>query len=292
MGPRPTVSAPYPQPVFVGGTGRSGTHVLGRLLGSHPRYHWIPTEVRFHAWRGGLPDLIAGRTSMEAFCERMRGRWFTRGANNRNGLKRVASREELEGALREFEPAFPSDPMAASRALVSRLLDPAAERAGKPAWVEITGPVVEHAPLLVQLFPDARFVNMVRDGRAVVAGTLKKADLTDEPMVALSKWETMQLDADQAIRELGPSRILTVDLDDLTAHRRDETVERLIQFLEIDDPEPIQTYFEREVSAERAHVGAWRERMAPADVRRVDRQYRRVVRRLEKQGIDWLPEVR
>jgi hypothetical protein len=278
-----------PEPVFVGGVGRSGTHVMGRLIGAGHDYHWIPTEVRFHAWRGGLPDLCAGRTTLPEFCERMRGNWYERGANLRNGLKRVATREQLDAALAEFERGFERDRLAASRGLVRALLDPAAREAGKPAWVEITGPVIEHGPFLVELFPHARFVNMVRDGRAVVAGTLKKVDLTDDPMQALEKWTEMVRAAGAAIERLGPERVLTVHLDDLTAHDRDATFERVVRFLEVRDPAPMREYFEREISAERAHVGAWRRRMAPADARMVDRRYRRVVRSLRRDGIDWAP---
>jgi hypothetical protein len=282
----------FPEPIFVGGVGRSGTHVMGRLIDAGPRYHWIPTEVRFHAWRGGLPDLVAGSTSLEQFLEKMRGRWYVRGANRRNGLKRVASPEELEAALAAFEAEFAAEPVAASRALVRRLLDPAAERAGKDAWVEITGPVIEFAPFLRELFPDAKFINMVRDGRAVVAGTLKKVDLTDDPMVALSKWEEMVSAAGAAIRTLPADSVLTVHLDDLTAHDRDRTFDRVVEFLRIGDPGPMRDYFDREISADRAHVGAWRERMAPADVRKVDRRYRRVLRRLQREGVDWAPAPR
>jgi hypothetical protein len=284
--------ADFPQPVFVGGVGRSGTHVMGRLIDAGPRYHWIPTEVRFHAWRGGLPDLVAGNTSMDAFLEKMRGRWYVRGANRRNGLKRVATPEQLEAALAEFEPAFAADPKEASRRLVHRLLDPAAEDAGKEAWVEITGPVIEFAPFLLELFPRAKFINMVRDGRAVVAGTLKKVDLTDDPMLALAKWEEMVSAAGAAMRALPEGRAITVPLDDLTAHDRDRTFNRVVEFLEIPDPAPMREYFEREISAERAHVGAWRERMAPADARKVDRRYRRVLRKLEREGVDWAPAPR
>ena len=282
----------FPEPIFVGGVGRSGTHVMGRLIDAGPRYHWIPTEVRFHAWRGGLPDLVAGNTSMEQFLEKMRGRWYVRGANHRNGLKRVATPEELEVALAAFEDAFEADRMAASRSLVRCLLDPAAERAGKRSWVEITGPVIEFAPFLFELFPRAKFINMVRDGRAVVAGTLKKVDLTDDPMLALAKWEEMVSAAGAAIRALPPGRALTVQLDDLTAHDRERTFDRVAGFLEVDDPRPMRDYFDREISAERAHVGAWRERMAPADARRVDRRYRRVLRRLRREGVDWTPVPR
>jgi hypothetical protein len=280
----------FPEPVFVGGVGRSGTHVMGRLIdAAGPRYHWIPTEVRFHAWRGGLPDLVAGNTSLDDFLEKMRGRWYVRGANRRNGLKRVATPEQLEAALAEFEPAFAANRVDASRRLVRRLLDPAATEAGKDAWVEITGPVVEYAPFLLELFPGAKFINMVRDGRAVVAGTLKKVDLTDDPMLALAKWEQMVSSAGAAIRAIPADRALTVQLDDLTAHDRDRTFDRVVEFLAIEDPAPMREYFEREISADRAHVGAWRQRMAPADARRVDRRYRRVVRKLRREGVDWAP---
>jgi hypothetical protein len=54
----------------------------------------------------------------------------------------------------------------------------------------------------------------------------------------------------------------------------------------------MREYFDREISAERAHVGAWRQRMAPADARRVDRRYRRVLRKLQREGVDWAPAPR
>jgi hypothetical protein len=66
----------------------------------------------------------------------------------------------------------------------------------------------------------------------------------------------------------------------------------VVEFLRIGDPGPMRDYFDREISADRAHVGAWRERMAPADVRKVDRRYRRVLRRLQREGVDWAPAPR
>ena len=71
-----------------------------------------------------------------------------------------------------------------------------------------------------------------------------------------------------------PGRGLTIDLDQLTALDRDRQFTRLVEFLEIDDPSAMRAHFDREISAERAHVGAWRERLAPADVRWVNRRYR------------------
>lgn len=279
----------FPDPVFVGGVGRSGTHAMGRLLAAHPRYYLIRTEARFHVSHGGLPDLFEGRTEMEDFLKRMRGYWWKRGHGQRQGLQRVADRDQLETALERFEAEFERDRWGAGGRLVRSLLDPAAHRDGKPSWVEVTGQTVEQAPFLRRLLPHAKFINMVRDGRAVVAGTLQKVDMTDDPEKALDRWERMVRDADAAIRAAPEGSVLTVHLDDLVALDRDATFQRVVEFLEIDDVKPMRRYFRRRISADAAHVGRWRERMAPADARRVDRRYRRLVRRLHREGVTWAP---
>ncbi len=278
----------FPHPIFVGGVGRSGTHVMARLIGAGPRYHRIRTEARFHAWEGGLPDLLAGRTTLEEFIERMRGHWWLRGANQRQGISRILEREPFDLALQRFARAYPADPEEAARELTRDLLLPEARERGKLSFVEATGPTVEHARTLLRLFPSARFVNMVRDGRSVTAATLKKVNLTDDPARALARWEDMVRAAEASRRAVGNERMLSVFLEDLAAHDREGTFERLTAFLELNDPAPMREWFDREISAERAHVGAWRERMAPGDARWVDRRYRRLVRKLNRQGLTWV----
>jgi hypothetical protein len=249
----------------------------------------IRTEARFHASRGGLPDLLAGRAGLDAFLRRMRGHWWKRGPRQNQGLQRLARRKAYEAALVEFEAAFGDDPWGASRRLMDAILGAAAEADGKPSWVEVTGDTVQEASTLLRLYPEARFVNMVRDGRAVVAGTLNKTNLTDDPMRALAKWERMVRAADVVYRSAPPGTMLVMPLDHLVALDRERSFRRLIDFLEIDDEEPMRRYHEERISAERAHVGRWRERMAPADARQVDRRYRRLIRRLHRSGIDWAP---
>jgi cytidylate kinase len=48
-------------PIFVGGTGRSGTTIVARLLAEQPGYMLIPIELRVHAAPGGLSDLLERR---------------------------------------------------------------------------------------------------------------------------------------------------------------------------------------------------------------------------------------
>ncbi|MBA2567111.1 MAG: sulfotransferase [Thermoleophilaceae bacterium] len=279
----------FPEPVFVGGSARSGTHALGRLVAADPRYHLIGTEARFHSFKEGLPDLLAGEVVIDRFLELLRGHWWRRGYRDSQGLHRIADEAQRDGALERFKRDYAEDPWGASRVLVRAILDPAAQREGKPAWVEVTGWNVQSAPTLLRLFPDARFVNMVRDGRAVVAGHLRKKSLTDDPEEALLHWRRRIRAADAAMRRLPPGRALIVHLDDLVAGDREGTFRRVAEFLETADESPMRRYFDAEISAEAAHLGGWRERMPPPDARRIDRRYRKLVRELHRAGISWVP---
>lgn len=281
-----------PGPVFIGGFGRSGTHAVGPLVGADPRYHLIETEARFHAVRGGLGDLLADEVGLDDFVRACETTWWERGFMRRQGLSRLMEREELDRALAQFRGGFAEDPWEAARRLVGDLLDPAAERAGKPSWVELTGRSVIYAPALRRLFPRVRFINIVRDGRAVAAGHLKKIDMTDDPIEALENWERMVRASHEGIAAVPAGTVLVIQLDDLVARAREQTFRSICEFLEIDDEGPMRRHFERKITAERAHIDQWRERMPPPEARRVDRRYRRMIRRLHEDGVWWAPAPR
>jgi hypothetical protein len=280
----------FPRPIFVGGSARTGTHAIGRLIGASPRYHPISVEARFHAGRGGLSDLLDGATDVESFVSRVRNEWWKRGLRLTTGLQKILSRERREAALERFQADYAGDPWPAARRLVHDLLDPSAEEAGKPSWVEVTGGNIGSAPTLARLFPDARFINMFRDGRAVVAAIVNKTDMPDDPREALRHWEKRVRLADRAMRSVPAEAMLTVPLDELTALDRERSYGRLADFLELDGDAAMRDYFDEHISGDRANVGRWRERMPPPEVRRVDRRYRRLVRDLRREGVTWVPE--
>lgn len=286
----PSSSSEFPQPVFIGGFGRSGTHAIGPLVGADPRYHLVETEVRFHAVEGGLPDLLDGKIELERFLQNCRQHFWMRGFKRPQGVHRLIDRDAFERALGAFESDFRADPWQASRDLVHAVVDPAAERAGKPAWCELTGRSVIYAPTLVRLFPRVRFINIVRDGRAIAGGHVKKVDMTDDPIEALDRWGKMIRASHAGMSAVPAEHVLKIRLDDLVYHDRDGTFQAVVDFLEIDDPAPMRALFDRKITPRKAHVGQWRERMPPPEARRVDRRYRRMVRAFRRDGIDWVPD--
>src|ERR671934_245164 len=119
-----------PPPVlFVGGTGRSGTHVLAKLFGKHSKMALVPIEVRFHTDRSGFPGLLSGEVTKDQFLRRLRGFWW-RGFQTRRmrGLYRFVPEERFERAVARFEPAFDDDPEGACHELFYDLLGVRLER--------------------------------------------------------------------------------------------------------------------------------------------------------------------
>ena len=167
--------------VFIGGTGRSGTHILSYLLDRHSRYHGVPIECRFHCNPKGLADVVQGRTEPEEFLRKLRGYWWHRvrigdrayvrakwralGRGQERGLSTIVDTEPFEAAADRFEATYNDDLVAASRTLFYDLLQPLADRAGKPVLVEMSCFTIAAADGLARIFPEAKFVHSVRDGR-------------------------------------------------------------------------------------------------------------------------------
>lgn len=180
----PATSEPAPAPVFIGGTGRSGTTLLARTLGAHPRLFSVTWESQFIVARGGLLDCAAvgfDAAALERFAERARGKWFRReiGRSDRSyaaGLCADIDRDELEGALALLtrRAGTDYDPHAAAAAFVDELFGHAARRSGAARWCEKTPANLVRAGELQRLFPELRFVHIVRDGRDVVASILAR----------------------------------------------------------------------------------------------------------------------
>ena len=117
-------------PIIVGGTGRSGTTITGRLLGMHPDYHMIPFEVKFLSSKGGLADLLLGRTTIVTFERLLLTKWFDLGRGK--GLFQITDPAAIRAATRELDADLDRDPILAARRFVHRLLRSARRRGRRP----------------------------------------------------------------------------------------------------------------------------------------------------------------
>lgn len=274
-------------PVFVGGTGRSGLQAVARLIGAHSRYRYLDAQVRFHVDDGGLPDLLAGTVELPRFLERMRGYWWhhTRAEERASGLHQLVRRTDFESAVADFERAFASDRDAAARSLVRALLDPLAHADGAQSWVEWSTRSVAAAPTLARLFPDCRVVHVVRDGRDVACSLVSLPWGPDSVGMAVTAWQRMIRAADAGARELAPERLLTLNIADLAVDRREQTYDDLLEFLGVDDDTGMREHFENRLLPGAANPGRWEIDLSPTEQRELARAYDRALDELRGQGV-------
>jgi hypothetical protein len=280
--------------IFVGGTGRSGTHVMARLLGRHSRLADVPIESRFHCNKRGMPDLLGGRVTAAHFVEKLRNFWWhrVRVDGQPRGLYNLLTRRQFDEAVARFEPAYTSNPVGACRQLFTDLLWPLADEQGRPGLVEMSSHNIREAQTLRRLFPEARFVHTVRDGRDAASSVTTKTWGPDSVVKGIDWWADrlrsiesgIQGEADGAAYELPPERLCVVVLDDLVWGERERAYGDLLGFLELDDQPAMREFFEQQMSAGAAHRERWREGLGGLGRRRVQRKYRGALAALEREG--------
>jgi len=275
--------------VFVGGSSRSGTHPVAHLIGQSKQFHLIPRELGFHAVPEGLVGYIRGRFDREELIEKLSRRWWR--PFHGVGFEGVVTREELDSALSAFASA-PDDRVAASRAFMDTLLDPVAKAAGKRSWVEKSTSTAVAAPVLLEMFPDAAIVHVVRDGRDVACSIARMPWGPDTVPEALEYWANRLRRAEGGAREAAPGSVLVMHLEDLVLLDRERSFERLLAHIGIDSEPAMRSFFETELTAERAHLGRWRAELDPAERDQVDTLYRDVLRQLREEGVASAPPDR
>lgn len=302
------------QLVFIGGTGRSGTHILSHLLDHHSRFRGVPIECRFHCNPKGLADVVKGRTEPEDFLAKLRGYWWHRvrigdrayvkakwralGRGRVRGLHSIVASDRFEAAAQRFEETHADDLRGASRTLFYDLLQPLADRSGKPVLVEMSCFTIAAADGLAEIFPEARFVHSVRDGRDSGSSKVSLRQKAHHPIDVSSGiefWADRLRLAEEGVRGLSGAdrdRLYVVGLDELVWSDRETAYAGLCDFLGVADEPAMRTFFDTEMNAGAAHRERWRKGLSEAEAQRIVELYEATLERLEAEDYHCAPVLR
>jgi hypothetical protein len=196
--------------LFATGCTRSGTTLLQRMLDSHPRLaisndtHVVPRRV-MRLNLGPESPLTDQLVDEIVGFKRFGGL----------GIDELTARHLAVGA-------------GTLVGFVRALFDEFARRSGKPLAGEKTPGYERYLPFLSRMFPDARFVDIVRDGRDVALSALdwvtperflaRLALWDEEPVAMCALWWRRQVSAGARGRsELGDDRCFLVRYEELAA---------------------------------------------------------------------------
>jgi hypothetical protein len=277
-------------PVFVGGTGRSGSTIVGDLLDHHPAITvTIPMEVRFITGNNGIADALAkagkpaGLKAAELAVDRIHNRWFFRTENV--GLHTSMSREFVTETTDRYLAHFENSPQHASQVLVYSIMEKVALGCDAERWVDTTPANARKANLITPIYPQHKVIVMVRDGRDVAASFVHQDFGPSDVFEAVALWEKRMIKSDQAAKRCAAGVVLTLDLQDLVVTERDASLDLILEHCELEDSLEMRDWFNARVTPDGAHAGRWRRDFDDSTCAVIDKVYSDSCDRLRELGI-------
>jgi hypothetical protein len=119
-----------------------------------------------------------------------------------------------------------------------------------------------YAKRLLNLYPSAKFIVMRRDPRDVIASLLTKNWGPNSALEGIT-WIETRLRADhESIKHIPTGQLLTINLEDLTSLKPDETYQQILNFLDIKDEQAIRTFHSEKMSGDLASIGRWKSQIS------------------------------
>jgi hypothetical protein len=215
---------------FVVGCGRSGTTLLRSMLDSHPDVA-IPHESYFVVGLGRKRRKYRTNKGFgwAAFSsDLLESTWFSRWG---------ISDEELRA---KFSLRAPEDFSQAVR----QVFELYARKRGKSRYGDKTPSYVMNLRLLAKLFPEARFVHIVRDGRDVALSLLDVRFGPNTIDEAALFWREHVARGRRAGRSLGPKRYCEIRYEELVADP-ESALRALCVFVNVDFSNEMLAYHGR-----------------------------------------------
>jgi hypothetical protein len=279
-------------PIFIGGTGRSGTTVLGDLLNEHSLVRTSnPTEIKFLANRGGFLDVVFGSMSsqienrqkisifhyrtfreraqkdllhrsqrFDKFCSKIWESWWEIDGPPPHGpgLHVGIEKQDLQRILSEYSHSMKKKSLKHASKFMNTFISLQKNQKGEKYWAETTPMNISYSNRLTKLFPKAKFIVIRRDPRDVIASLLTKDWGPNTPFEGI-EWIEARLRADNdALRTVEPNQVLVIHLEDLVTNSPEETYSKLLDFLGLQDEPAMQKFRTTKMTPEKASSGRWR----------------------------------
>ncbi len=256
------------KPVFIVGMNGSGTTMLLDNLSRHPELYAFPRETRL------IPHL---QSTAHRYGD------LTDDANYRRLWDDVRGLLVFKQVNGQQPVPLPDDWQQQPRSL-SGVLDGVftifARREGKQRWCEKTPQHAQHVQMLAELFPGAKFVHIIRDGRDSAASFARR--WKRNPQLTIFRWKCVVREARRQGLAVGASRYLEVRYEDLT-QEPEQWLRRICEFLELPFDEVVLRSSQPYLAGNKAgtktgkvkglspNSGKWRKQFTPRTVRQLEK---------------------
>lgn len=262
----------FQKALFSGGTGRSGTTIIGRLLSRHSKIALSkPAEIKFLTSGNGLLDLHLGRKvgrykrllvtdrlHLERFKYRLRNDWWEREAKTGGaaGLLQGLTMEELDLLCDQIRNTFGDSKLFATRQFMSNFIDMQLGATTKTMWIDTTPINLYRAAEISEFLPGSRFIHMVRDGRDVISSVIRERWGPKDYESGLAWYrKRMHRILENSVKL--QDRVLTLSIENLVINEREKSIHKLLSFLELHDENRFREFFDSALLESSVSRGRW-----------------------------------
>lgn len=220
-------------PFFIVGVGRSGTTLLRLMFQSHPNIA-IPYEshflTKYHSRLSEYGDL-----------------------NSDDNLRKLINDILSEDLLKKWDHSFSVDtifPMIGSRTLgsvIRAIYDDYQKGKQKLRWGDKSD-YLDRLHVINEMFPDALFIHIIRDGRDVANSVLKLPWGPSDIIQAAEWWHEHVTVGRRMGAMLEPSRYTEIKFEDLISDTENQ-MKRLCEFIGEEFSEEVLNYYKNSANA-------------------------------------------
>jgi len=275
------------QPVFVLGCDRSGTTLLSLLLSQSPDLHMTLES-------GFIPDLYEKRHDYGNFTEPKQRWFFIRDLQTTNATSNTVAFDifgltdmQAENSIKQ---AAPTNYAGAIDALFSET----AQTNNKSRWGNKTPKYVHSIGLLVELFPKAKIIHLIRDPRDVAA-SIKRVGWTHTIKEAATFWNKRVSDGLKG-RKFDDNTYYELKYESLL-EQPDKTLEDLYNWLDIDFSTEVIDQYQQDKNRtsiekhkdlfdligkpiDKSRAYAWKKSMSKADIAEIEQVNKDLIQKL------------
>lgn len=208
--------------IFIVGAQRSGTTLLRLILNSHPDLA-VPEEGTFMMpllrLYGQTPDREINFSEFSNILKYIRN-------NHQYRLWKLdKNSEEILELLRRGDRTL--------RAIFDELYGAYATFHSAKKWVDKTPSFFRMIPKLIKIYPDAKFIHLIRDGRDVYLSWRNYNPSRDNIAVNAAEWRYKNARIEKSLKRIPQGNRLLVHYEDLVT-KPVETTKRIFDFIGID----------------------------------------------------------
>jgi len=251
-------------PIFLIGVARSGNTLLSTLLDNHPELFFSPVSRGFPF--AHLSNLVMQNLSYRSDCRQ----------------SSLVERMLAELCDKKHTAVFARDADAASiedmGAFLTEQMAAEARQHGKVHFGDKCTDLLDLLPKVSLMFPQSRFIHIIRDGRAVAMSTANRRHVPLK--LAIQNWKRLILQGRIDGHFLGPGRYFEVTYERLVSEPETVTGE-ILQFLDLPfpremlnlrshkDTEHKDAYVQGEFVQDKIH--AWKKKLSAKQIRELER---------------------